>query len=100
MPNELKYVKRQLGQIKFEIVGRYGQLKLDGSLFAENFANLNTSISHENTWGTNLNWYLNRNVKLAADFEQTKYTRGAVNGASTDDRKTENLFTGLAQLSF
>jgi phosphate-selective porin OprO/OprP len=73
---------------------------LDNSLFSENFANLNTSISKENTWGTGINWYLNRNVKLAVDFEQTKFRRGAVNAVSTDDRKTENLFTGLAQLSF
>jgi phosphate-selective porin OprO/OprP len=84
----------------FELVGRYGELKLDSSIFSENFANLNTSISKENTWGTGINWYLNRNVKLAADFEQTKFRRGAVNGRSTDDRKTENLFTGLAQLIF
>jgi len=84
----------------FELVGRVGELKLDSSIFSENFSNLNTSISKENTWGTGINWYLNKNVKLAADFEQTKYRRGAPNGVSTDDRKTENLFTGLAQLSF
>ena len=84
----------------FELVSRYGELKLDSSIFSENFANLNTSISKENTWGTGINWYLNRNVKLAVDFEQTKFRRGAPNGVSTDDRKTENLFTGLAQLSF
>jgi phosphate-selective porin OprO/OprP len=84
----------------FELVGRTGELKLDSSIFSENFANLNTSISKENTWGTGINWYLNRNVKLAMDFEQTKFNRGAINGKSTDDRKTENLFTGLAQLSF
>lgn len=84
----------------FELVGRYGELKLDSSIFTENFANLNTSISLERTWGTGINWYLNRNVKLAVDFEQTKFRRGAPNGVSSDDRKTENLFTGLAQLSF
>lgn len=84
----------------FELVGRYGELKLDSSIFSENFANLNTSISKENAWATGINWYLNRNVKLAVDFEQTKFRRGAPNGRSTDDRKTENLFTGLAQLSF
>ncbi len=84
----------------FEWVSRVGELKLDSSIFTENFSNLNSSISKENTWGTGINWYLNRNIKLAADFEQTKYRRGAPNGDSTDDRKTENLFTGLAQLSF
>ena len=84
----------------FELVGRYGELKLDSSIFSENFANLNTSVSKENTWGTGINWYLNHNVKLATDFEQTKFRRGVVDGANADDRKTENLITGLAQLSF
>jgi len=84
----------------FELVGRYGELKLDSSIFSEGFSNLNTSISKENDWATGINWYLNHNLKLAFAFEQTKFRRGAPNGLSTDDRKTENLFTGLAQLSF
>jgi phosphate-selective porin OprO/OprP len=83
----------------FELAGRYGQLKLDSSIFSENFANLNTSISKENAWAVGINWYLNRNVKVVFDFEQTKFRRGAVNGPSTDDRKTENLFTTMFQLS-
>ncbi len=84
----------------FELVGRYGQLKLDQSVFDDGLASLNSSIDSEKAWGLGLNWYLNRNVKLAAGFEQTKFNRGAANGIRTDDRKTENLFTGLAQLSF
>ena len=84
----------------FELVSRYGELKLDSSIFSENFANLNQSISEEKAWATGMNWYLNRNVKLGIAFEQTKFRRGAPNGASTEDRKSENLFTGLAQLSF
>jgi phosphate-selective porin OprO/OprP len=84
----------------FELAGRIGELKLDSSIFSENFANLNSSISKEYTWGTGMNWYLNRNVKLAVDFEQSKFRRGATNAKVTDDRKPENLFTGLAQLSF
>jgi len=87
----------------FELVGRYGELKVDKSIFSENFSNLNTSILSETDWATGLNWYLNRNVKLAAGFEQTKFRRGATLGSGTnngDNRKTENLFTGLAQLSF
>ena len=84
----------------FELVSRYGEFKADHTIFDSGFADITKSITRENTWGTGINWYLNRNVKLAADFEQTKFNRGAINGRSTDDRKTENLFTGLAQLSF
>lgn len=84
----------------FELVSRYGQLRLDSSIFTENFANLNTSISLERAWATGINWYLNRNVKMAFGFEQTKFRRGAPNGTSTDDRKTENLFTTTLQVGF
>ena len=83
----------------FELAGRYGELKLDSSIFSENFANLNTSISREHAWAMGINWYLSRNIKVVFDFEQTKFNRGAANGASTDDRKTENLFTTMFQLS-
>lgn len=84
----------------FEWVGRVGELKMDSSIFSENFANLNTSISKENAWGTGINWYLNHNVKWAFGFEQTKFRRGAANGPSTDDRKTENLYTTTIQVGF
>ncbi len=83
----------------FELAGRYGELKLDSSIFTENFANLNTSVSSEKAWAIGINWYLNRNAKVVFDFEQTKFDRGAVNGEQTDDRKTENLFTTMIQLS-
>jgi len=81
----------------FELVSRYGELKLDNSIFSENFANLSTSISKENAWATGINWYLNHNVKASFAFEQTKFRRGAVNG---QDRKTENLFTTTLQVGF
>lgn len=83
----------------FELAVRYGELRIDPTLFSENFANLNTSISNEKAWATGINWYLNGNVKVVFDFEQTKFDRGAPNGTSTDDRKTENLFTTMFQLS-
>jgi len=84
----------------FELVARYSQLSMDSSIFSENFANLNTSVSDEKAWATGINWYLNHNVKMAFGFEQTKFRRGAVNGPSTEDRKTENLFTTTVQVGF
>jgi len=84
----------------FELAGRYGQLAIDNKAFDDGFASLDSSISSERAWATGLNWYLNNNVKLVFDFEQTKFRRGALNLRSTDDRKTENLFTGRFQLGF
>ncbi|MDE2026926.1 MAG: hypothetical protein KGJ11_00115 [Candidatus Omnitrophica bacterium] len=83
----------------FELAGRYGEMTIDHNAFDDGFASLNTSVSKENAWGIGLNWYLNTNLKMEFDFEQTKFRRGAPNGVSTDDRKTENLFTTRLQLS-
>ncbi|MBF0504186.1 MAG: hypothetical protein HQL14_03690 [Candidatus Omnitrophica bacterium] len=86
-----------------ELVGRYGELKLDPTIFTKNFSNLNTSISKENAWATGINWYLNRNAKVSFAFEQTKFDRGAYvaggNSGNNGNRKTENLFTTMLQLS-
>jgi phosphate-selective porin OprO/OprP len=87
----------------FELVGRYGELKLDPTIFSEGFSNLNTSISKENAWATGINWYLNKNAKVSFAFEQTKFDRGAYvtggNSGNNGNRKTENLFTTMLQLS-
>jgi phosphate-selective porin OprO and OprP len=84
----------------FEVVGRYGELKLDKSIFSENFANLNTSASEAQDFGAGLNWYLNPNVKVAFDYLHTGFDRGAVIADGYDgDRKSEDLFLTLLQLS-
>ncbi len=81
----------------FEIVGRYGQLKLDEKIFDEGFANLNSSVSKEQAWGVGLNWYPHKNVKVGINYEQTAFERGAANG---EDRPTENIIFTRLQLSY
>ena len=81
----------------FEVVGRYGQLKLDDKIFDEGFASLNSSISEEEAWGLGLNWYPNRNLRLSLDYEQTHFTRGAGAG---EDRPTENIIFTRLQLAY
>lgn len=46
--------------------------------------------------GVGLSWYLSQNVKLMADYEETKFDGGAVDG----DRPTEKFVSTRAQLSF
>ena len=81
----------------FELAARYGQLKLDSKIFDDGFAPLSSNVSKENAWAAGLNWYLNPNVKLVFDFEQTKFHRGATN---PEDRKTENVITSRIQLNY
>jgi phosphate-selective porin OprO/OprP len=83
----------------FELAARFGELKLSPSIFSENFANLNPSASRATAWATGINWYLNKNAKVVFDFEQTKFDRGAAAGVNGGNRKTEDLFVTMFQLS-
>ena len=83
----------------FELAARYGELNIDPIIFSENFANLNNSASRAAAWSTGINWYLNKNAKIVFDYEQTKFDRGVVTGVGSGNRKTENLFITMFQLS-
>ena len=83
-----------------ELALRYGQLNLDHRIFANGFASGDTSISSERAWAAGLNWYLNPNVKLIFDFEQTKFDRGSVAVINNGDRKPENVITSRVQIGF
>lgn len=80
----------------FEIVGRYGELDIDDDAFPF-FANANASARGAESWTVGLNWYLNQNLKLVANYSQTAFDRGAPAGADREDEKA--LFT-RAQFSF
>lgn len=81
----------------FEVVARYGKLKVDDAIFDNSYASLNSSISEEEAWAAGINWYLNKNVKFAVDFEQTQFVRGAANG---ENRPDENIIFSRLQLAF
>ena len=93
----------------FEIVARYGDLRIDPSAFSSSptalrFANPTTSAQEAREWGVGLNWYLNRNVKLVLNYEQTEFDGGA--GAATataytvENRPIERFLVTRAQFSF
>lgn len=84
----------------FELAARYGELNLDHKIFTDGFADANTYISREHAWGSGLNWYLNPNVKLVFDFEQTKFRRGSVLAINNGNRKPENVVTSRVQVAF
>ena len=82
----------------FELAGRYGEIRMDNSIFSENFANLNTSALSATAWSGGLNWYLNKNAKVVFDYEHTYFDRGAYL-SSGGNRKDEDLFLTMLQLS-
>lgn len=79
----------------FELGARYNQLAVADEVFPV-FANANVSARVARGGAVGLNWYLNRNVKVTFDYEQTHFTGGAVNG----NRRTERDFLSRVQFSF
>jgi phosphate-selective porin OprO/OprP len=79
----------------FEIVARYNELAVDSKTFPT-YADNTKSASKAKAVGAGVNWYLNKDVKVVLDFEQTRFT----DGSKKADRETENaLFTRL-QVAF
>ncbi len=81
----------------FEVVGRIEHLAIDNSIFDNGFASLNTAVSGADAWGVGLNWYPHKNFKLAFDYEQTRFDRGASAGF---DRPTENVILSRFQVTY
>jgi phosphate-selective porin OprO/OprP len=78
-----------------EIAARVQQLQLDTAAFPT-YAAAN-SAQQATAWGVGLNWYLNRNVKLDLDFENTSFENGSTT-IGTVTAKDER--TVLAQVQF
>ncbi|ADI28504.1 OprO/OprP family phosphate-selective porin [Methylotenera versatilis] len=88
----------------WELVARYSELNIDDKTFAgttaTSYADPKSSISKASAWATGVNWYLNRNLKLALDYEQTSFNDGWTTGAVKSDRPTERVLSTRLQLGF
>lgn len=83
----------------FEIAGRYNVLDVDNDVFAggaASLANPATAASKATAWGVGLNWYLNKNLRVDLDYEQTYFSGGATAGS----RPTEKVLFTRLQLAF
>jgi phosphate-selective porin OprO and OprP len=56
----------------FEVVGRYGQLKIDDAAFPT-FASAASSANKASSAGIGLNWYLSKAVLFKIDYYQTQF---------------------------
>lgn len=82
-----------------ELVVRAQELSLDSQAFAggsNSFANLVSSAQRAQAAGAGINWYLNRNLKWALDYELTRFRGGAPGG----DRPEEKALFTRFQLAF
>jgi phosphate-selective porin OprO/OprP len=79
----------------FEIAARYHRQELDDATFPT-YANLASSASSAEAWAVGFNWYLNKNLRLLFDYEDTSFE----GGAATGDREDEKIFFSRFQIAF
>jgi phosphate-selective porin OprO/OprP len=76
-------------------LARVGSLDVDNKAFAgtaDRLANPASQASKADSYGVGLNWYLNSNAKITADYNETRFDGGAATG---DRRDEKALFTRL-----
>jgi phosphate-selective porin OprO/OprP len=97
-----------------QLVARWSELDIDDKSFARqpvltkssgvSYASLldpHKSVSQATTWSVGANWFLNRNFRVMADYEQTYFQGGAGTLKSgVQDRPTEKVFGTRFQLVF
>ncbi len=89
--------KGQFGAL--EIAARYSELRVDGAAFPR-YADPSRSASRAKAWAAGANWYLNRNVKVAANYEQTRFKGGAGSASAIKDRETEKAVLSRFEVAF
>ncbi len=78
----------------WELVARYQENNIDSKAFQTSslaptgYADPRVNASSAKSWATGVNWYLNQNVKVVLNYEQTSFKGG---GSSTS-----GLFTSIA----
>ncbi len=81
----------------FEVAARYDELSIDQEVFEKGFANENASAQEAQGATLGVNWYLNRWLKFAVNYEHTWFDGGAPNGG---DRDAEDLVSTRFQLNY
>lgn len=81
----------------WELALRYSTLEVDDLVFDLGFANPSTQVQKADEAAIGVNWVITQNVKLAANYTQTKFDGGAANGGDRDDEK---VFSTRVQLNY
>jgi phosphate-selective porin OprO/OprP len=79
-----------------ELAVRYSQVRIDGDAFSY-FAKAATSAQFAEEQGIGINWYLNRYVKLASDYEHTGFRMAS---STVTPLHSENVLMSRIQLAF
>jgi phosphate-selective porin OprO/OprP len=82
----------------FELAARFHQLLIDPDTFDLGYANIAANPRKATAYAVGLNWYLNKFIKIIADYEQTWFDGGG--GNTTGDRPIERVVLTRWQLAF
>jgi len=80
----------------FELVARYGELKIDEDAFPV-YADPSASARRARAWGLGINWYLNGNLKLVTNYTAAGFDGGA---PLAGDRADERAVFSRLQVAF
>lgn len=80
----------------WEIAARTGDFRADPGLFNYGFANSTSSAGFAREWVTGVNWYLNRILRVSADYGHTNFIGGALNA----NRASERVILARFQINF
>lgn len=80
----------------WELALRAGEFSAERDLYDYGFADATKSSRRAREWVGGVNWYLNRLVRISADYGNTAFTNGAVNG----NRPSEKTVLGRFQINF
>ncbi len=80
----------------WEIAARTGDFRADLGLFNYGFASLSSSASFAREWVAGVNWYLNRILRISADYGHTNFLDGAVDA----NRASERVILARFQINF
>jgi phosphate-selective porin OprO and OprP len=80
----------------WELAARIQGIDFDDDAFPV-FANPDRSPTSALSWGVGVNWYMNRNLKLSVNYEQTHFDGGDQNPVTAND---EQVILGQVQVSF
>lgn len=85
----------------WELAVRYASLDVDGKAFTGGYADPTKSVSQIDSITAALNWYLNKNVMWALNYEHSDFDGGAKDAAGgVRDRDPENVFLTRMQFVF
>ncbi|MES1980870.1 MAG: porin [Pseudomonadota bacterium] len=98
----------------WELAARYSVLTVDDRAFAAygtgtasaqqlaSYADPRAAARRASAWAAGVNWYLNTNVKLLFDYEQTRFNGGWTDPGATAilDRPTEHVISARMQVAF